>query len=104
MIAGVAALGGWLGYQAWDDARRDPGTAAPLVEFSVEGLDCPVWCAVKLSDAIDELDGARVEHFDRRTGTVTVRHDPDRQDVEALKSVFAARGFPVTDSRPDPPR
>ena len=97
--AGFTVLLAWTGYQAWDATRRAPGADAPVVEFEVEGLDCPVWCAVRLSDAIDGLDGAHVERLDRGTGRVTVRHDPARQDVDSLRAVFEARGFPVVDAK-----
>jgi copper chaperone CopZ len=70
------------------------------VEFTVEGLDCPVWCAVRLSNSIDSLDGARVESIDQKTGKVIVRHDPARQNVEVLRKLIDARGFTVQASEP----
>lgn len=95
MIAGFAALAAWLGWQAWAESQRAPAADAPTVEFLVEGLDCPFWCAVKLTDAIDSLDGASVEGFTPAEGRITIRHDPERQSIAALQTVFEARGFPV---------
>ena len=97
---GLVALLGFGGYQLWDAARRAPGEGASTVEFEVEGLDCPIWCAVRLTDAIDELDGAEVATWDQSAGTVVVRHDPARQDIAALRTVFERAGFPVLGARP----
>ncbi len=97
--AGVLVVAAWLGLQAWSEARRAPAADAPVVEFAVDGLDCPVWCSVQLSEAIDALDGAVVEGLDRQAGTVRVRHDPARQGVESLRAVVEERGFPVREVR-----
>lgn len=80
------------------DLQRQPAPDAPRIEFTVEGLDCPLWCAVRLTETIDGLDGARVERLDQKTGKVVVRHDPSRQNVQALSNAFEARGFAVTAS------
>jgi hypothetical protein len=98
--AGVVALAAFAGYRAFDDARRRPAADDPRTAFTVEGLDCPVWCAVRLTESIDRLDGARGETFDRNHGTVVVRHDPSRQNEAALRAVFAANGFPVEAAGP----
>lgn len=97
---GLVTLIGFAGWQLWDEHRRAPGDDAATVEFTVDGLDCPIWCAVRLTDAIDALDGAEVGDWDRAAGTVLVRHDPDRQDVAALRTVFEHAGFPVRATRP----
>lgn len=94
-IVGVALFAGIAGTLAYRDAQRQPAADAPRIEFTVEGLDCPVWCAVRLSDSIDRLDGARVESIDQKTGKVIVRHDPNRQNVDGLRKLFDARGFAV---------
>src|SRR5690606_19682003 len=49
--------------RAFFEAARQPAADAPRLEFTVDGLDCPVWCAVRLSDGIDGLDGAEVEQI-----------------------------------------
>lgn len=95
MIAGLVGLLAWIGYQVWDKERRAPGNSAPLIKFTVDGLDCPFWCAVRLTEAIDGLNGAHVETWDRFEGTVVVRHDPARQDVETLRLLIEEAGFPV---------
>jgi len=95
---GLLALLGWGGLQAWDRLSRAPGDAAPVIEFEVEGLDCAFWCAVKLTDAIDQLDGARVESFDPGKGRVTIRHDPKRQDADQLRAIFETRGYDIIDT------
>ena len=101
-ILGMLALVAVGTTRALMKARRQPAADAPLVEFTVDGLDCPVWCAVRLSESIDRLDGARVESLDRNTGKVVVRHDPRRQNVAALRRVFTARGFAVQATAPVP--
>ncbi|HIE72556.1 MAG TPA: copper chaperone [Planctomycetes bacterium] len=99
-IVGVIAFAGIAGTLAYRDVLRQPAEDAPRVEFTVEGLDCPVWCAVRLSNSIDSLDGARVESIDQKTGKVIVRHDPARQNVEVLRKLIDARGFAVQASEP----
>jgi len=99
-IVGVVLFAGIAGTLAYRDALRQPDEDAPRIEFTVDGLDCPVWCAVRLSDSIDTLDGARVESIDQKTGKVIVRHDPKRQNVAGLRKLFDARGFAVQASEP----
>jgi hypothetical protein len=89
----MAALGLWS-LHLWRSSREPPADA-PLVEFAVEGLDCPLWCAVRLCDGIDDLDGACVERIDVERGTVVVRHAPERIDPAALQRRIEARGFRV---------
>ena len=81
--------------RAFVEAARQPAADAPRLEFTVDGLDCPVWCAVRLSDGIDGLDGAEVEQIDQKNGKVVVRFDPARQNEADLTAQFAQRGFPV---------
>jgi hypothetical protein len=95
-VIGFAAIAITLAYR---DSLRSPDDDAPRVEFTVDGLDCPVWCAVRLTESIDHLDGARVESLDQKNGKVIVRHDPTRQNVAALQKLFAARGFAVQASQ-----
>ena len=83
------------GHGAWDRARRAPGPDAPAVTFTVEGLHCAFWCSIRLEQAIDALDGARVESLDRERGRVVVRHDPARQSVATLRAVLERSGFGV---------
>lgn len=99
-VAGVVLFAGIAATLAYRDARRRPAEDAPRVEFTVDGLDCPVWCAVRLTDCIDRLDGARVESIDQKTGKVIVRHDPKRQNVDGLRQLFDKRGFAVQASEP----
>lgn len=99
-IVGILAFAGIAGTLAYQDVLRQPAEDAPRVEFTIDGLDCPVWCAVRLTESIDGLDGARVESLDQKLGKVIVRHDPARQNVEALRKLFGARGFAVQDSQP----
>ena len=58
-----------------------------------------MWCAVRLTESIDGLDGARVERMDQKTGKVIVQHDPARQNEETLRKLFGERGFPVQSSQ-----
>ncbi|MFT4513866.1 MAG: hypothetical protein ACI89X_002555 [Planctomycetota bacterium] len=99
-IVGVILFAGIAGALAYRDVLRQPSEDAPRVEFTIEGLDCPVWCAVRLTESIDGLDGARVESLNQKDGKVIVRHDPTRQNVETLRKLFGARGFAVQDSKP----
>lgn len=96
LAAGGVGMTAWLLYGWWDGARRDPGPGAAQTEFLVDGLDCPVWCPVRLMDAIDGLDGARVTTIDREHGRVLVRHDPARQPAGDLRALLERHGFPVT--------
>jgi hypothetical protein len=96
MVAGAVAMAAWLTFGWWDRARRDPGPDAAETEFLVDGLDCPVWCSVRLLDAIDGLDGARVTAIDQEHGRVVVRHDPGRQTASHLRELLARHGFPMT--------
>lgn len=95
-LAGVVAFATWQLCAEVARARRAPGPDAQRIEFDVEGLDCPVWCSVRLSDAIDGLDGARVTAIDREHGRVVVAHDPTRQTVRDLQTLMGRHGFPVT--------
>ncbi|MFT7536075.1 MAG: hypothetical protein ACI85K_002029 [Hyphomicrobiaceae bacterium] len=99
-IVGVLAFAGIAGTLAYRDVLRQPAADAPRVEFTIDGLDCPVWCAVRLTESIDGLDGARVESLNQKDGKVIVRHDPTRQNVDTLRKLFGARGFAVQDSKP----
>ena len=99
-IVGVLIFTATAASLAYRAARRQPAADAPRVEFTVDGLDCPVWCAVRLSDGIDGLDGALVESMDQKSGKVIVRHDPARQNVAALREAFGVRGFPVQSVEP----
>ena len=98
-LAGVLLFAAIAGSLAYRDSLRTPAPDAPRVEFTVDGLDCPVWCAVRLTESIDHLDGARVESIDQQTGKVIVRHDPSRQNLATLQKLFAARGFAVQQSQ-----
>lgn len=97
---GVVVAIGLYSWQAAQRAARRPADDAPRVAFTVDGLDCPVWCAVRLSASIDGLDGAEVEVFDQKSGKVVVRHDPTRQNVEALRQLLDRRGFAVQAAEP----
>ncbi|MBK8099321.1 MAG: heavy-metal-associated domain-containing protein [Planctomycetes bacterium] len=88
---GIAAVG--AGGIAWSNARRVPADDAPRLTLSVDGLDCAFWCAVRLTDSVDRLDGAIVESVDRRTGAIVVRHDPARQTTANVQRAIAAAGF-----------
>ncbi|MCR9244619.1 MAG: heavy-metal-associated domain-containing protein [bacterium] len=93
--AGLLLLLSWIAYQAISASLRAPAPTDPVTEFFVEGLDCPVWCAVRLTDGIDELDGAQVVEWNPRESTVKVQHDPARQDVAALTAILERAGYPV---------
>jgi hypothetical protein len=96
MLVGTVLVIAWLVYGQWDQAQRDPGPAALQTEFTVDGLDCPVWCSVRMMDAIDGLDGAHLATIDREHGRVIVRHDPARQPAHQLRRLLEQHGFPVT--------
>lgn len=100
LAVGLACVGLALGGFALWRSSREPPADAPLVEFTVEGLDCPLWCAVRLCDGIDGLDGARVERIDPARGTLVVRHAPDRAGEATLRERIEARGFRVTGAAP----
>ncbi|MFK7743218.1 MAG: heavy-metal-associated domain-containing protein [Planctomycetota bacterium] len=97
--AGLVLLAAGFAWQGIEESRRTPAEDAPRIEFDVDGLDCPFWCAVRLTESIDGLDGAIVERLDQKGGTVTVRHDPTRQGAAKLRRLLDARGFAVQDSR-----
>lgn len=99
-VVGVLVAAVAYGWRAWTRAERTPAADAPRVEFTVDGLDCPVWCAVRLTESIDGLDGALVEVLDQKNGKVIVRHDPTRQNVETLRDLLDRRGFAVQASAP----
>lgn len=100
VVAGLLLAGGLYGWVQWRKAARTPSEDAPRVAFTVDGLDCPVWCAVRLTESIDGLDGALVEVLDQKNGKVVVRHDPSRQNVDALRDLLDRRGFAVKASEP----
>ncbi len=95
VVTGLLALALWSGWQLLDAAWRAPAATDPVVEFFVENLDCPIWCAVRVTDAIDALDGAETVTWDPATGVVAVRHDPARQSVAGLSAILEDAGFPV---------
>lgn len=96
MVAGgLAATALSLGGLALWRSSQEPSSDAPQLEFAVEGLDCPFWCAVRLCDGIDALRGARVERLDPRRGTVTVRYSPEVTDAVDVQRRIQERGFRV---------
>lgn len=99
VLTGAVTLLAAFGCERWDHAQRDPGAAATRTTFDVEGLDCPVWCSVRLTEAIDGLDGARVDSIDRGHGRVVVRHDPARQSTTRLRALLQEHGFRPSTAR-----
>ena len=88
VLLGLGGLGLWR-------SSQEPPRDAPQLEFAVEGLDCPFWCAVRLCDGIDGLGGAKVERFDARRGTVVVRYAPGVADAAGVQRRIEERGFRV---------
>ena len=95
LAAGFAAVVLGLGGLALWRSSQEPPSDAPQLEFAVEGLDCPFWCAVRLCDGIDALRGARVERLDPRRGTVTVRYSPGVTGAVDVQRRLEERGFRV---------
>jgi len=83
-----------LGVLAVQRSQTQPGPSAPVTVFALEGLDCPVWCAVRLTEGVDALPGAAVEQLDLAAQTLRVRHD-GRQDPAAIQRRIEASGFRV---------
>ncbi len=61
----------------------------------MQGLDGAFWCAVRLSDGVDEPGVAWVESLEPRTGKVVVRYLPAHVDPNGLQQRLEARGFSV---------
>lgn len=100
LLLGLAIVGGGAGAIAWSNAQRVPAVDAPRLTLAVDGLDCAFWCAVRLTDSVDRLDGAIVESVDRRTGAIVVRHDPGRQTPADVRRAIEAAGFTLRSERP----
>jgi hypothetical protein len=103
VLVGLLAVAVLYGWRVAHRALRTPAADAPRVAFEVDGRDCPGWCAVRLTESIDCLDGAEVEVLDQKNGKVVVRHDPNRQNVDALRDLrdlLDRRGFAVRASAP----
>jgi copper chaperone CopZ len=92
-----------LGLLAMRRSQAQPDAAAPVTVFALEGLDCPVWCAVRLTEGVDALPGAAVEQLDLAAQTLRVRHD-GRQDPAAIQRRIEASGFRVREVHVDPMR
>jgi hypothetical protein len=88
-----------LGMLAWSSRGSLPPAHAARAEFTVQGLDCALWCAVRLRQGVDEPGVAWVESLEPRTGNVVVRYLPERVDPAALQQRLAARGFRVVGGR-----
>ena len=86
-------LAGSVWWQTLVAARRQPAPSDPLLTFTVDGLDCPVWCSVRLGEQVDRLDGARVERVLRGSGQVQIRFDPKRLSPTDLERALARAGM-----------
>lgn len=94
-IAGTSLLAFCVGYNFYDNAQRAPDDSAPRTTFMIEGLDGPAWRSEQMVERINQLDGVLIESLSRKGGVVVLRHDPDRQDREALRVVFEELGLSV---------
>jgi copper chaperone CopZ len=73
-------------------ALAEPATHR--VTFLIPNISC-VSCEIRISQALNEVEGVLEVHFDTEARTVTVRYD-ERTDIDALKSATAAIGYPAT--------
>lgn len=60
--------------------------------FRVEGMDCAS-CAMKIDRAVRRLDGIEDVSVSVSSGTMTVRHDPSDQIVEAVQKQVKSLGY-----------
>lgn len=54
------------------------------VEFAVEGLNCHVFCPIRVGDALESLGGAHRTRVDVDRGRISIAFDQDHIDVEEL--------------------
>lgn len=70
------------------------GPDSHSVSFLITNMSCAS-CEIRVSQALNEVEGVLEVHFDIDAQTVTVRFD-ERTDIDALKSATAAIGYPAT--------
>nr|WP_246308235.1 heavy metal translocating P-type ATPase [Halobaculum salinum] len=70
------------------------------LRLSVPSMDCAS-CAGTVGNALSGVEGVREADTLPTTGTVVVRYDPDRTDVDDLVSAVEAAGYEVTGTSAD---
>jgi len=71
-----------------------------IAKYKVKGMQCSQSCPVKITQAINKIDGVKTcdVNFDQKTATVT--YDQDKIDSKALaEAINAATNYDVSDNK-----
>ena len=71
-----------------------------IAKYKVKGMQCSQSCPVKITQAINKIDGVKTceVNFDQKTATVT--YDQDKIDSKALaEAINAATDYDVSDNK-----
>ena len=71
-----------------------------IAKYKVKGMQCSQSCPVKITEAINKIDGVKTcdVNFDQKTATVT--YDQDKIDSKALaEAINAATDYEVSDKK-----
>ena len=71
-----------------------------IANYKVKGMQCSQSCPVKITQAINKIDGVKTcdVNFDQKTATVTF--DQDKIDSKALaEAINAATNYDVSDNK-----
>lgn len=94
ILAALIVLGAmWLGWSRLTRHTADPSWSS--LALSVPDLDCTFWCSVKVTTAMEAIDGACADRLDPSRRTLTIRFDPHRTTPAAIVSRLRGRGIRV---------
>ena len=71
-----------------------------IAKYKVKGMKCSESCPVKITQAINKIDGVKTSevNFDQKTATVT--YDQERIDSKALaEAINAATGYEISNNK-----
>lgn len=71
-----------------------PEVLTPMT-LEVEGLDCPLWCPIRIDRALEPLPGIFDLRVDVRRGRVDALLDPERTNVLEVAAALTRAGWQV---------
>ncbi len=94
-LAGAVLLGCVLGVVY--AASRPPARPEVLTSMTleVEGLDCPLWCPIRIDRALAPLPGIFDLRVDVRRGRVDALLDPERTKALEVAAALTKAGWQV---------
>jgi len=64
-------------------------------EIHVTGMRCS-GCELLVTEALEEMDGVEKASASHAEGVVEVEYDPEKVDLDAIRSVIESQGFRVS--------